>query len=127
MKGSFSDSSYSYSYSESGTWLENFLQHSGFQHLLLQVPDTYLREPLALYGLERFPNYNDAFQLIVNNVQPLSEDIEQTAAIVYALAHSRYARTAQGLNEALDIFNNAGFGKCPRTRCGCNLLPYAPS
>ena len=76
MKDSFYNSSYSYSYSDGGTWLENFLQRSGFERLLLQVPEMYMREPLALFGLERYPNYDEAFQLIVNNVHPLNEEVE---------------------------------------------------
>ncbi|KAH0576397.1 Casein kinase II subunit beta [Spironucleus salmonicida] len=115
-------------YSDQGTWLEQFLQKSEFNHILVQVPDTYFQESLALLGLEKIEFYSQAIQLILYDnydCQPSEQEIiENAACIVYALAHQRYIRTPQGLQDTLQLFQNGAYGRCPRIRCGAGMLVY---
>lgn len=125
------DEASSGSYSEEQEdWLTAFLSQGGFRRLLVEVPEYYLEDNLALYGLEpEVKHFSEALKLIRNEPQTTDIDemtISKAAALLYAQIHARYVLTPQGLEDVRQKFERCEYGKCPRYLCaGQRLLPYS--
>lgn len=127
MEGGGSSGSYS---DEQEDWLTAFLSQGGFRRLLVEVPEYYLEDNLALYGLEpEIKHFSEALKLIRNEPQTTDIDemaVSKAAALLYAHIHARYVLTPQGLEDVRQKYERCEYGKCPRYLCGGQrLLPYS--
>lgn len=117
------------SYSDEETdWISTFLSQSSFRQLLVEVPDVFFGDNLALCGLDvEVKHFNDALRLIRNQA-PTDLDVDtasKAAALLYARAHARYVLTPQGLEDVRAKYERCDYGRCPRYLCGGQrMLPY---
>ena len=122
-------------------WTAWFCNLSG-NHFFCEVEKSYIEDSFNLFGLKQYlaKDYSKALDTILDRLTPMepeSEELSRSAALLYGLIHARYIITSHGLEAMKNKFMNREFGECPRALCRgqavvpvrytcmfCNLLVF---
>ena len=116
-------------------WTAWFCNLSG-NHFFCEVEKSYIEDSFNLFGLKQYlaKDYSKALDTILDRLTPMepeSEELSRSAALLYGLIHARYIITSHGLEAMKNKFMNREFGECPRALCrGQAVVPVrvtAPS
>lgn len=131
MEGSHNGSSETSSFLDEN-WTTWFCGLSG-NHFFCEVDKAYMEDSFNLFGLKQYFNkdYSKALDTILDRLTPMepeSEELSRSAALLYGLIHARYIITAHGLDAMHRKFQNREFGECPRMLCrGQPVVPMGGS
>ena len=94
--------------------------------LLVTVPDSFAIECLNNKELmDRVQDPEEAISVLKGENKKFDEKIVQKMFELYALIHSEYLKTDEGLVKIHQKYLNKEFGTCPRSLCHkCQCLPY---
>lgn len=101
---------------------------------VLQVDEEYIQDKFNLTGLnEQVPHFKRALEVITDlddeeepprGKRTANDIVEQAAALLYELIHSRFLLSPRGMQLMSSKYKNYVFGKCPRVNCeGQACLP----
>ena len=111
-------------------WTSWFCGLSG-NHFFCEIEKSYIEDTFNLFGLKQFlsKDYSKALDTILDRLTPMepeSEELSRSAAILYGLIHARYIITSHGLDSMHRKFMNKEFGECPRMLCrGQSVIPVS--
>jgi len=111
-------------------WTAWFCGLSG-NHFFCEVEKSYIEDTFNLFGLKHFlpKDYSKALDTILDRLTPMepeSEELSRSAALLYGLIHARYIITSHGLDAMHRKFMNREFGECPRALCrGQPVVPVS--
>jgi casein kinase II subunit beta len=102
-------------------WTSWFCGLSGNQ-FFCEVEKSYIEDSFNLFGLKQYlsKDYTKALDTILDRLTPMepeSEELSRSAALLYGLIHARYIITSHGLEAMHRKFQNREFGDCPRAFC----------
>ncbi|KAK2195526.1 bifunctional Casein kinase II [Babesia duncani] len=111
-------------------WIQWFVGLDG-NDFLLEIDESYIRDPFNLCGLRIMKNYDSAMEMILGYAP--SEDIfmdgkfldlYRSATDLYGMIHARFITSPMGLQLMKEKYLQGVFGQCPRVYCqGQNVLP----